>query len=71
MLRTAITASAALALTVAPIAAQAAPAARDAAPVSESEELRGTTMWIVAAIALGLIVWGVIELTSDDEPESP
>jgi hypothetical protein len=71
MLRNAITASAALALTVAPIAAQAAPAARTAAPVAESEELVGTTMWIVAAIALGLIVWGVIELTSDDEPESP
>lgn len=71
MLRTAITASAALALTVAPIAAQAAPAARSDAPVAESEELVGTTMWIVAAIALGLIVWGVIELTSDDEPESP
>jgi hypothetical protein len=71
MLRNAITASAALALTTAPIAAQAAPAARSAAPVAESEELVGTTMWIVAAIALGLIVWGVIELTSDDEPESP
>ena len=71
MLRNAITASAALALTAAPIAAQAAPAARSAAPVAESEELVGTTMWIVAAIALGLIVWGVIELTSDDEPESP
>ena len=71
MLKTAITASAALALTVAPIAAQAAPAARTAAPVAESEELVGTTMWIVAAIALGLIIWGVIELTSDDEPESP
>jgi len=71
MLRNAITASAALALTAAPIAAQAAPAARSAAPAAESEELVGTTMWIVAAIALGLIVWGVIELTSDDEPESP
>lgn len=71
MFRTAITASAALALTVAPIAAQAAPAARSDAPVAESEELVGTTMWIVAAIALGLIIWGVIELTSDDEPESP
>ncbi len=71
MLKTAITASAALALTLAPIAAQAAPAARTAAPVAESEELVGTTMWIVAAIALGLVIWGVIELTSDDEPESP
>jgi hypothetical protein len=71
MLRTAITASAALALAFAPIAAQAAPAARTSAPVAESEELVGTTMWIVAAIALGLVVWGIIELSSDDEPESP
>ena len=71
MLRSAITTSAALALTLAPIAAQAAPAARAAAPVAESEELVGTTMWIVAAIALGLVVWGIIELSSDDEPASP
>ena len=73
MLRNTITASAALALTLAPIAAQAAPqpAARTNAPVAESEELVGTTMWIVAAIAAALIVWGIIELSDDDEPESP
>jgi len=71
MLRNAVTASAALALTLAPIAAQAAPAARADAPVAESEQLVGTTMWIVAAIALGLVVWGIIELSSDDEPTSP
>ena len=71
MLKSAITASAAVALTVAPVAAQAAPAARADAPVAESEELVGTTMWIVGAIALGLIIWGIIELTNDDEPESP
>ena len=71
MLKSAITASAALALTVAPIAAQAAPTTRTDAPVAESAELVGTTMWIVAALAAGLIIWGIIELTSDDEPESP
>jgi hypothetical protein len=71
MLRNAVTASAALALTLAPIAAQAAPAARTDAPIAESEQLAGTTLWIVAAIALGLVVWGIIELSSDDEPESP
>ena len=71
MLKSAITASAAMALAIAPVAAQAAPAARTSAPVAESEELVGTTMWIVAAIAAGLIIWGIIELTSDDEPESP
>jgi hypothetical protein len=71
MLRNTITTSAALALSLAPIAAQAAPAARSSAPVAESEELRGTTLWVVGAIALALIVWGVIELSSDDEPQSP
>lgn len=71
MLKSAITASATVALAVAPIAAQAAPAPRTSAPVAESEELVGTTMWIVAAIAAGLIIWGIIELTSDDEPQSP
>ena len=74
MIRNAIIASAALAFALAPTvaqAAQAAPVARTSAPVGESEELVGRTMWIVAAIALGLVVWGIIELSGDDEPESP
>lgn len=58
--------------------AQAAPAAASAtsvragAPEGQSE-LVGTTAWILAAVALGLIVWGIIELTSDEEdaPSSP
>ena len=71
MIRNAIIASAALAFALAPTVAQAAPVARTSAPVGESEELVGRTMWIVAAIALGLVVWGIIELSGDDEPESP
>jgi hypothetical protein len=73
MLRKVITASTAIAMTLAPIAAQAAPAPmpRTGSPVAEDEALVGTTMWIVAAIGLGLLVWGIIELTDDDEPESP
>ena len=73
MLRNAITVASALALTAAPIAAQAAPQelSRSGAEVGDSENVRGTTMWIVAAIALGLIIWGIIELTEDDEPDSP
>jgi hypothetical protein len=73
MLGKVITASAAMALTLAPIAAQAAqqPVARTGAEVGESEELGGRTIWIVAAIALGLLVWGIIELSDDNEPESP
>ena len=73
MFRSAVTASAALALTLAPIAAQAAPqeASRLGSDVAAAEEVRGTTMWIIAAVALGLIVWGIIELSDDNEPESP
>ena len=73
MLRTALASTAALTLTLAPIAAQAAPqkVSRTGAPVAESEELVGTTAWILAAIGLGLVIWGIIELTDDNEPASP
>ena len=73
MFRKVITASTAIAMTLAPIAAQAAPQplARTGSPVAEDEALVGTTLWIVAAIAAGLLIWGIIELTDDDEPESP
>ncbi|HEY6814067.1 MAG TPA: hypothetical protein VI168_00880 [Croceibacterium sp.] len=62
-----------MALTAVPVAAQAAPQAapRTAAVTGESEELVGTTAWILAAIGLGLVIWGIIELTEDDEPSSP
>ena len=74
MLGNALAVSAALALTAAPIAAQAAPrqVSRTGADVDQADQLRGTTGWIIGAIALGLIIWGIIELTDDDEgPESP
>ena len=79
MLRTSVFTSAALALALAPIAAQAAPqdigapaaVSRTGAPVADAEEVRGTTMYVLLAIALGLIIWGIIELTGDDEPSSP
>jgi hypothetical protein len=73
MFGNAIAASAALALTLAPVAVQAAPqeVSRVGSDVAAAEEVRGTTMWIVAAIALGLIIWGIIELTGDDSPTSP
>ncbi len=56
--------------------AQTAPASapavsRVSADVEGSNELVGTTAWILAAIALGLIVWGIVELTGDDGPSSP
>jgi len=74
MFRSATTVFSALALTITPVAAQAAaqPAPRTAAVTDESQELVGTTAWILAAIGAGLLIWGIIELTSDDdEPASP
>jgi hypothetical protein len=62
----------AVALTVVPVAAQAAaqPISRAPAATEDGESLT-TTGWILAAIGAGLLIWGIIELTSDDEPESP
>jgi hypothetical protein len=40
--------------------------------VDENEQLRGTGLYIVGAIVLGLIIWGIIELSDDnDSPHSP
>jgi hypothetical protein len=44
-----------------------APAARVGDATQGSNELVGTTAWILAAIALGLIIWGIIELTDDSD----
>lgn len=63
-----ITASSAAVAQSAP-SSVAAPAARAGEQTQGSNELVGTTAWILAAIALGLIVWGVIELT--DNSDSP
>jgi hypothetical protein len=50
-----------------------APASARVGAAEGGNELVGTTAWIIAAVALGLIVWGIIELTGDDEdfPNSP
>ena len=44
---------------------------RAGAALSEASELRGPAPWIVGAIALGLIVWGIIEFTSDGSDAFP
>lgn len=49
--------------------APAAAPARAGAPQGDSQ-LRGTTGWIIGAIALALVVWGVLELL-DDETATP
>jgi hypothetical protein len=71
-LRGAVSAVSALALAIVPVAVQAAPqpAPRTAAVTEDAENL-STTGWIVAGIGLVLLVWGIIELTDDDEPDSP
>ena len=49
------------------------PAARAGAQSQGEGKLVGTTAWILGAIALGLLIWGIIELTGDEEdfPNSP
>jgi hypothetical protein len=47
---------------------------RAGAATSEASDLRGTGLWIVGAIALGLVIWGASELLLDNEeafPNSP
>ena len=72
MFRGAISAISALALAGVSVAAQAAPqpASRTGAAIEDSEALT-TTGWIIAVIGGVLLIWGIIELTDDDEPSSP
>ena len=60
--------SAAVAQSAAPQSISA-PAVQAGEATQGSNELVGTTAWILAAIGLGLIVWGIIELT--DNSDSP
>ncbi|ODP36660.1 hypothetical protein [Sphingomonas turrisvirgatae] len=41
-------------------------APRAATVVGESNEQLGAAAWVLGAIGLGLVVWGIVELTSDD-----
>ena len=59
--------SAAVAQSAAPLSIDSAPAVQAGEPTQGSNELVGTTAWILAAIALGLIIWGIIELTDDSD----
>lgn len=51
----------------------AAPAARIALQTDDSSELncRGIGIYLIGAVVLGLIVWGVIELTRNDDEAFP
>jgi hypothetical protein len=59
--------SAAVAQSAAPLSIDSAPAVQAGEATQGSNELVGTTAWILAAIGLGLIVWGIIELTDDSD----
>ena len=64
--------SAAVAQSAQPLSLNNSPAVeRAGADVTGASELRGTTGWIIAAVALALIIWGAIEIFDDDDPESP
>lgn len=64
--------AAAAAQPAAPLSLARSPAlARAGAPLEDASELRGPTKWIVGAIVLGLVIWGIIELFGDDEEAFP
>jgi len=66
--------SAAVAQSAQPLSLANSPAARANAGVAGESELdrRGIGIYVIGAVVLGLIIWGVIELTKDDnDSESP
>ncbi len=67
--------SAAVAQSAQPLSLANAPAARAGATSQDAASLddrRGIGIYIIGAVVLGLIIWGIIELTkSDDGPDSP
>ena len=58
--------SAAVAQSAAPLG-QAPAVERVGAETESAGELRGTTGWLIGAIALALIIWGALELFDDDD----
>lgn len=64
--------SAAVAQSAQPLSLQHSPAMASANDASSLDDRNGIGIYIVGAVVLGLIIWGVIELTkNDDGPESP
>jgi hypothetical protein len=62
--------SAAVAQTAAPTT-PAAPVERSGASLDRESQLRGHTLWIVGAVALALLIWGLIEILGDDDEDVP
>jgi hypothetical protein len=69
------TGSAAVAQTAQPLSLANSPAVRAGAGTADESSLdrRGYGIYVVGALVLGLIVWGIIELTNNnnDMPSSP
>ena len=66
--------SAAVAQTAQPLSLANSPTRAAALPSQANalDDRNGIGIYIIGAVVLGLIVWGIIELTSDDEgPSSP
>jgi len=65
--------SAAVAQTAQPLSlANAAPAGATTQGASDLDSRNGIGIYIIGAVVLGLIIWGIIELTKSDEgPSSP
>jgi hypothetical protein len=64
----------AIALSGAPVAAQAAAPVRASPPVAEANALEGensTLLYILGAVAVGVILFLVLDDDDKDEPESP
>ncbi len=65
--------SAAVAQTAQPLSLANSPTLRAGATTPNASALddrNGIGIYIIGAVVLGLIVWGIIELTSNDDPPS-
>jgi len=63
--------SAAVAQSAQPLSLSNSPAVQRAGPSVQGEsdlDRRGIGIYIVGAVVLGLIIWGIIELTKSDSP---
>ncbi len=64
--------SAAIAQSAQPLSLANSPAAASSQNASDLDDRNGIGIYIIGAVVLGLIIWGIIELTSnDDGPSSP
>lgn len=67
--------SAAVAQSAQPLSLGNAPATRSGAATQDASALdtrNGIGIYLIGAVVLGLIIWGIIELTKSDEgPSSP